>query len=84
MGAVAKEVKAMSQENILAFENAGEVIIANHCLKLTDIKVLRDFKRPDGMTENEVDAAGDGDVLVILDLRPDESLFEAGAAREVT
>jgi len=25
-----------------------------------------------------------GDVLVILDLRPDESLFEAGAAREVT
>lgn len=24
-----------------------------------------------------------GDVLVILDLRPDESLFEAGAAREV-
>nr|KYP68047.1 Isoleucyl-tRNA synthetase, cytoplasmic [Cajanus cajan] len=40
MGIVAKEVKAMSQEEILAFENAGEVTIANHCLKLTDIKVL--------------------------------------------
>ena len=40
MGVVAKEVKAMSQENILAFEKAGEVIIAGHCLKLTDIKVL--------------------------------------------
>lgn len=25
-----------------------------------------------------------GDVLVILDLRPDESLFEAGVAREVS
>ncbi|KAF7827268.1 isoleucine--tRNA ligase, cytoplasmic [Senna tora] len=83
MGVVAKEIKALSQENILAFESAGEVIIANHCLKLTDIKVLRDFKRPDGMTEKEIDAAGDGDVLVILDLRPDESLFEAGAAREI-
>ncbi|KAI9076357.1 hypothetical protein K1719_041672 [Acacia pycnantha] len=83
MGVVAKEIKAMSQENILAFENSGEVIIANHCLKQTDIKVLRDFKRPDGMTEKEIDAAGDGDVLVILDLRPDESLFEAGAAREI-
>ncbi|MCI08003.1 isoleucine-tRNA ligase cytoplasmic-like, partial [Trifolium medium] len=34
------------------------------------------------MAENEIDAAGDGDVLVILDLRHDESLFEAGAARE--
>lgn len=40
MGVVAKEVKAMSQENILAFEKAGEVTIAGHCLKLTDIKVL--------------------------------------------
>ncbi|KAL6500234.1 hypothetical protein OROHE_025600 [Orobanche hederae] len=83
MGIVAKEIKAMSQESILAFESSREVIIAEHCLKLTDIKVLRDFKRPGGMTEKEFDAAGDGDVLVMLDLRPDESLFEAGAAREI-
>ncbi|KAE8690316.1 hypothetical protein F3Y22_tig00110895pilonHSYRG00017 [Hibiscus syriacus] len=82
MGAVAKEVKAMSQEDILAFEKAGEVTIATHCLKLTDIKLVREFKHPDGMTDKE-DAAGDGDVLVVLDLRPDESLFEAGIAREV-
>jgi isoleucyl-tRNA synthetase len=40
MGIVAKEVKAMSQEKILAFENSGEVVIANHSLKLSDIKVL--------------------------------------------
>lgn len=39
MGVVAKEVKAMSQEDILAFEKAGEVTIAGHCLKLADIKV---------------------------------------------
>ncbi|GKV06154.1 hypothetical protein SLEP1_g18078 [Rubroshorea leprosula] len=83
MDIVAKEVKTMSQDDILAFEKAGEVIIAGHCLKLTDIKVVRDFKRPDGMTDKEIDAAGDGDVLVVLDLRPDESLFEAGVAREV-
>ncbi|KAJ0080648.1 hypothetical protein Patl1_11314 [Pistacia atlantica] len=82
MGVVAKEVKAMTQGDILAFEKAGEVTIATHCLKLTDIKVVREFKRPDGMTEKDIDAAGDGDVLVILDLRPDESLFEAGVARE--
>ncbi|GKV22091.1 hypothetical protein SLEP1_g31990 [Rubroshorea leprosula] len=83
MGVVAKEVKAMSQEDILAFEKAGEVTIAGHCLKLTDIKVVRDFKRPDGMTDKEIDAAGDGDVLLVLDLHADESLFEAGVAREV-
>ncbi|XWS43910.1 hypothetical protein CRYUN_Cryun16bG0145300 [Craigia yunnanensis] len=83
MGVVAKEVKAMSQEDILAFEKSGEVTIATHCLKLTDIKCVWEFKHPDGMTVEEMDAAGDGDLLVILDLRPDESLFEAGVAREV-
>ncbi|KAL9240634.1 hypothetical protein vseg_014831 [Gypsophila vaccaria] len=83
MGVVAKEVKGMSQKDILAFEQAGEVTIAGHCLKLSDIKVLRDFKRPDDTTEEEIDAAGDGDVLVILDLRPDDSLFESGVAREI-
>lgn len=83
MGIVAKEVKSMSQEDILAFEKTGEVTIATHCLKVTDIKVVREFKRPENMTDKQIDAAGDGDVLVILDLRPDNSLFEAGVAREV-
>ena len=39
MRAVADGVKAMSQEDILSFEKAGQVTIATHCLKLTDIKV---------------------------------------------
>ncbi|KAF2300184.1 hypothetical protein GH714_010457 [Hevea brasiliensis] len=82
MGIVAKEIKAMSQKDILAFEEAGEATIASHTLKLADIKVVREFKRPAGLTEKEIDAAGDGDVLVIMDLRPDESLYEAGVARE--
>ncbi|KAL7598546.1 hypothetical protein Lser_V15G23401 [Lactuca serriola] len=83
MRVVAEAVKAMSQEEILAFEKSGEITIATHCLKLSDIKIVRGFKRPDGVSEDQMDASGDGDVLVILDLRPDDSLFEAGFAREV-
>ncbi|XP_047329898.1 isoleucine--tRNA ligase, cytoplasmic-like isoform X1 [Impatiens glandulifera] len=83
MGIVAKEVKAMSQEEILAFEKAGELTVASHTLAMSDIKIIRGFKRPENMTEEQIDAAGDGDVLVILDLCPDEGLFEAGVAREV-
>ncbi|CAN1224836.1 Isoleucine--tRNA ligase, cytoplasmic [Linum perenne] len=83
MGVVAKEIKSMSQKDILEFEKAGELNIKSHILKLTDIKVLREFRCPDGLTDKDIDAAGDGDVLVILDLRPDESLFDAGLAREV-
>lgn len=39
MGLVKKEVQEMSQKDILTFEEAGEVTIANHSLKKTDIKV---------------------------------------------
>ncbi|KAL5726224.1 isoleucine--tRNA ligase [Ranunculus cassubicifolius] len=81
MGSVSKEVKAMTQEDILTFEKAGEVTCAGHCLKLSDIKIVREFKRPENNTE--IDAAGDGDVLVVLDLGVDESLVEAGMAREI-
>ncbi|KAJ4968949.1 hypothetical protein NE237_015650 [Protea cynaroides] len=82
MGSVAKEIKAMSQADILTFEKDGGVTVAGHSLKRTDIKVIREFKRPDNK-EEELDAAGDGDVLVILDLHSDESLSDAGVAREV-
>ncbi|KAG0483872.1 hypothetical protein HPP92_011956 [Vanilla planifolia] len=82
MGSVAKEVKAMTQADILAFERSGEATFSGHCLKFSDIKVLREFQRPPSVTKKEMDASGDGDVLVILDLRADESLYEAGIARE--
>ncbi|CAA7028363.1 unnamed protein product [Microthlaspi erraticum] len=83
MGLVAKEVKEMSQQDILRFEEAKEVTFAGHKLEQTDIKIVRVFKRPDGLKDTEIDANGDGDVLVILDLRADDSLYEAGVAREI-
>ncbi|KAI3497709.1 hypothetical protein L1887_33203 [Cichorium endivia] len=83
MRVVADAVKAMSQDEILCFERTGQITIATHCLNLTDIKIVRGFKCPDGVTQDQMDASGDGDVLVILDLRPDDSLLKAGFAREV-
>ncbi|KAG7578360.1 Aminoacyl-tRNA synthetase class Ia [Arabidopsis thaliana x Arabidopsis arenosa] len=76
------EVKKMSHQDILRFKETKEVTIANHSLKLTDIKIFRDFKRPDGLKDTEIDAAIDGEVIVILDLREDESLKNEGVARE--
>ncbi|CAM6124618.1 unnamed protein product [Calypogeia fissa] len=83
MGLVTKEVKNLGQKEILAFQKSGKITIAGHELTLGDIKVVRDFKAPDGVNKDETDAAGDGDVLVVLDLRADDSLQEAGAAREI-
>ncbi|GFP97100.1 probable isoleucine--tRNA ligase cytoplasmic [Phtheirospermum japonicum] len=83
MMVVAKEVKAMSTEDILAFEKAGEITIGTHVLKASDIKITREFKAPDGANVDDMDAKGDGDVLVVLDLRRDDSLYSVGVAREI-
>jgi isoleucyl-tRNA synthetase len=45
--------------------------------------VRRDFRVPEGVAPGDVDANGDGEVLVALDLRTDEGLESAGLAREV-
>jgi hypothetical protein len=46
-------------------------------------QVLRDFKTPEGVPEGQLDAAGDGEVLVVVDLRVDDGMVEAGIAREI-
>lgn len=83
MGAVAKEVKSLAQSDIISFEKSGEVVVSGHHLSVGDIKVIREFKHPEGVNKEDIDAAGDGDVLVILDLRPDDTLMDAGTAREI-
>lgn len=47
------------------------------------MQVVREFRVPEGHAPGELDAAGDGELLVALDLRADDSLAEAGLAREL-
>ncbi|PRW58449.1 isoleucine--tRNA cytoplasmic isoform B [Chlorella sorokiniana] len=83
MASVAKAVKALPMEDILAYEGGATVTVEGQELGAGDLKILRDFQPPAGTKPEEVDAAGDGEVLVVMDLRPDEELLAAGLAREV-
>jgi isoleucyl-tRNA synthetase len=47
------------------------------------MQVVRSFKPPEGVAPGEVDAAGDGEVLVVLDLAQQDDLVEQGLAREL-
>lgn len=42
----------------------------------------RDFRRPEGLAAEDMDACAEGDVMAVLDLRADDSLRDAGLARE--
>ncbi len=80
MGAVAAAVKTLSADDIAAYEAGASLTLAGVELSPGDLSVVREFKKP---TEGPAcDAAGDGDVLVVLVLEQDESLAAAGLARE--
>lgn len=83
MGAVAKEIKAMDTAAILKYESERCVTLGGAELGEGDIKVARDFKLPEGAKEGEVDAAGDGEVLVVLDMAVDAAMLRSGVAREM-
>jgi hypothetical protein len=78
---VAKAVKEMDAGAIQAYETSGSITLAGQALVAGDIKVLRDFRVPDGASADDVDANGDGEVLAVLDLRLDSSLVEVGGWR---
>lgn len=50
-----------------------------HCCN----QVLREFNPPEGNVNEEMDASGDMDVLVVMDLRIDTELQESWLAREI-
>ncbi|KAI8462538.1 MAG: hypothetical protein J3K34DRAFT_182080 [Monoraphidium minutum] len=83
MGKVAAAIRGMGAAELMAYEKAGSISLEGHELGAGDIRVLHDFKAPEGVAAEDIDAAGDGEVLAVLDLRSDPSLIEAGMAREL-
>ena len=45
--------------------------------------MLREFRAPEGVGTGDMDADGDGELLVVLDMRQEEGLAAAGLAREL-
>ena len=50
-----------------SLEVSGLVGLPVTCL--FTLQVVQDFQQPEGTSKEEMDAAGDGEVLVVLDLR---------------
>ena len=83
MGAVAAAVAKLSQEQVLAYERDGRVEVAGEVLGAGDLRIVRAFNAGAGEAGSELDAAGDGELLVVVDLSTDERILAAGLAREV-
>jgi isoleucyl-tRNA synthetase len=83
MGVVSKAIKEMSRDDIVVFQETGIFSVGDVELSAADVVVKREFCLPEGYSNQELDAAtGEADVMVIMELTVDQSLVDAGAARE--
>ena len=83
MGKVGGAIKNWGPADIAALERDGQVDVAGHTLTMQDVQIKRDFTQPAGTKPDELDAVGDGEVLVVMDLRINDTLVRDGMAREV-
>lgn len=80
---VHKAVKALTPEQVLQLEAEGEMEIAGHRLKKSDIKISREL-RDELITGGDLHAkASPSGLLVVLNTVLDEDLLQEGLAREV-
>lgn len=83
MGQVGKAVKNMTRDEIVLFQKTGSFSVDGHVLGAEDIAIKHEFRVPEGYAKEDVDAAsGVEDVMVVMELGVDQSLIDAGAARE--
>lgn len=75
---VMKEVKKLSHEDIIAFEEAGSIELAGQTLSTDDIFLNRKVIEKKGFK-----GAVEGGMVVVLDTSEDKSLLLEGLAREV-
>lgn len=83
MGPVSKQIKSLDVNSLLKLEQEGSLEIAGFEISSTEIKVLREFKMPEGVDESQIAANSDNDVLVVMDLHVDTQMIEQGFAREI-
>ena len=83
MGQVSKAIKNMTQDDIILFQKTGSFSAEGHTLGAEDISIKHEFRVPDGYAKEDLDAAsGEEDVMVVMELKVDQALLDAGAARE--
>jgi len=84
MGVISKAIKSMSQSEILSIQTEGMVHIEGYDMSLDDLIIKHEFQLSDGTSDGDFEAAhGDEGVMVVMDLTVDDTLMEAGIAREV-
>ena len=84
MGQVAKAIKNLPQDELISLKDGKSIEVEGETITPDDVKILNEFKMPEGYPNpEELDAAGDGEVLVLVDLHIDTDMLTSKMAREI-
>lgn len=79
---VTASIKELKSEELEAFQRTGSIVVDGHELHEEDLRLMYSFDQTSG-TSSQYEAHSDAQVLVLLDISPDQSMLDEGVAREV-
>ncbi|XP_016892283.1 isoleucine--tRNA ligase, cytoplasmic [Cynoglossus semilaevis] len=80
--AVTASIKELTNEHLETFQKTGSIIVDGHELHEEDLRLMYTFDQ-DSNCAAQYEAHSDEQVLVLLDVTPDQSMVDEGVAREV-
>ncbi|OCT83213.1 isoleucyl-tRNA synthetase 1 S homeolog isoform X1 [Xenopus laevis] len=75
-------IKELKSNQLEEFQKTGSIVVEGHELHEEDIRLLYTFDQVSG-ADAHFEAHSDAQVLVLLDVTPDQSMLDEGVAREV-
>ncbi|XP_030061152.1 isoleucine--tRNA ligase, cytoplasmic [Microcaecilia unicolor] len=75
-------IKDLKSEQLEEFQKSGTIVVDGHELHEEDLRLMYTFDQVTG-TDAQFEAHSDAQVLVLLDVTPDQSMVDEGVAREV-
>uniref|UniRef100_A0A670J633 isoleucine--tRNA ligase n=1 Tax=Podarcis muralis TaxID=64176 RepID=A0A670J633_PODMU len=75
-------VKELKSEQLEEFQKTGTIVVEGHELHEEDLRLMYTFNQAEGGSA-QFEAHSDSQVLVLLDVTPNQSMVDEGVAREV-
>ncbi|XP_054003576.1 isoleucine--tRNA ligase, cytoplasmic [Hylaeus anthracinus] len=81
---VTQAIKELTDEQLQTFVATKEIIVQGHKLEEQDLRLMFSFTGPAAeQLSKQYEAHSEGNILILLDVTPDESMHNEGLAREV-
>ncbi|CAG07066.1 unnamed protein product, partial [Tetraodon nigroviridis] len=80
--AITASIKELTSEQLEVFQKTGSIVVDGHELHEEDLRLMYTFNQASGSAA-QYEAHSDSQVLVLLDVSPDQSMVDEGVAREV-